>query len=382
VESTKTNADFGRARQSAANAHGANSKQTRLREAQREANSQDFKKSKTFAQLAEAYTTAKCPNKRLEERDATYCENEAYKLKHLIQYFGRMDVETIRLHQLHGYKQWRVKQVTRKSPRITGTRTVDIELATLSNVLNYAVNTGQLDFNYIRAGRPRFTKDSEVRHCRETAPQSGDEIHRIASYFFENPRSETLGWLTFFQSMSGCRMSELLRLRTDAKTPEQPGYIEGNHLFLGRRSKHGVNPWVLITPEFRDMLDHFFAWHKLRFSKTPWYFGGMDRVEVIAPQSLIHGLYRAVKELKLGHRTSHGFRSFYVTKRRSDGVSDVEIAAEIGDQDVSQISRTYGARPPNWEGQKPLSFLPATGEPAWRRPFKALKQGKPSPLGK
>lgn len=348
-------------------------KSARLREAQREANSEEFTKTKTFAQLADLYTKAKCPNKRLEEREDKYCKIESGKLTHLTKYFGNMQADEIRNHHLPGYKAWRTRQLKRSGPRITGTRTVDIELATLSNVLNYAVNTGQLEFNFIRAGRPRFTKDSSVRHCREVAPESGDEIHRIAKWFFEShARTEVFGWLALFAPMTGCRMSELLRLRVDAKNADEPGYIEGNHLFLGRRSKHGVHPWVMITPELRAMLEHFQKWHKLRSPHSPMYFAGSDRLKIVEPSSLSRALPRALKALKIPHRTAHGFRSFYVTKRRSDGISDAEIAAEIGDQDVSMISKTYGSRPPNWQGQKPLSFLPSKGAPAWEHKFHEL----------
>jgi integrase len=355
-------------------------KAQRLREAHREANSEPFTKSKTFGDLADQYLTSKCPNRRLEERDASFCKTESSKLVNLNQFFGRMMADEIRLFHLPRYKDWRVKQVKRKT--CTGTRAVDIELATLSNVLNYGVSTGQLEFNYVRSGRPSFQKDSEVRHCREVAVASGDELHKIARWFFRTSRSDVLGWLQLFQAMSGCRMSELLRLRVDAKTPDDPGYIEGNHLFLGRRSKHGVNPWVFITPEFKTMLDAFFKWRQLRCPKSPWFFAGKDRVSALESGALTHGLKRAVKALSLRHRASHGNRSFYVTKRRSDGALDVEIAAEIGDQDVTQISRTYGSRPPNWDGMKRLRFLPEKGEPAWKFSFKEIadKTRNRSPL--
>jgi len=71
--------------------------------------------------------------------------------------------------------------------------------------------------------------------------------------------------------------------------------------------------------------------------------------------------------LVLPHVTAHGLRSFYVTKRRSDGIADAQIAAEIGDNNVEMISQTYGDRPPNWTGGQKLSFLPSEGLPAWRR---------------
>ena len=53
--------------------------------------------------------------------------------------------------------------------------------------------------------------------------------------------------------------------------------------------------------------------------------------------------------------------------RRSQGVSDAQIAAEIGDSSgAGIIASTYGSIPPNWSGSTaPLGWLPAAGAPAW-----------------
>ena len=51
----------------------------------------------------------------------------------------------------------------------TGTRSVDLELTILANVLNFGVRRGLLEKNLI-LGRLRYTHALEVRHCREVAP--------------------------------------------------------------------------------------------------------------------------------------------------------------------------------------------------------------------
>jgi hypothetical protein len=59
-------------------------------------------------------------------------------------------------------------------------------------------------------------------------------------------------------------------------------------------------------------------------------------------------------------------RAYYVTARRSQGISDAQIAAEIGDSTgASIISSTYGAVPPNWRGGGKIGWLPANGPAAW-----------------
>jgi hypothetical protein len=58
-------------------------------------------------------------------------------------------------------------------------------------------------------------------------------------------------------------------------------------------------------------------------------------------------LWRALKRMKSGV-TSHGMRAYYVTVRRSQGIKDGQIAAEIGDKSgVALIVSTYGDLPPN-----------------------------------
>jgi hypothetical protein len=61
-----------------------------------------------------------------------------------------------------------------------------------------------------------------------------------------------------------------------------------------------------------------------------------------------------------------GFRSFYVTKRHSDGATDTVIAGEIGDKTVALRQTTCGERPKNWIGGEPIRWLPAHGKPSWQ----------------
>ena len=345
-------------------------KATKLDDAIKEAHTTDFEIGNgKFVQLADLYVEAGCPNKRLEARDEAFVEKEMVRVTSLKEFFSRFSPNEIRMTHCLAYKAFRIRKVKRGS----GERTVDMDLNTLSNILNYGVATGVLEFNFIRSGRPRFRKSKDVRHCRNSAPANGDELHKIALFFFSRARSSVLGWLTLFTAMTGCRISEMLRLRVDAKNPDQPGFISGNYLFLGRRSKNGINPYALITDELREALQYFQEWHKENYPDSPWFFPGRLREEQkaelqpVGTSALNHGLNDAAEALGLPHRTPHGLRSFYVTKRRSDGVMDVQIAAEIGDKTVDLMHDTYGDRPPNWSGGEKLSWLPNDGEPAWKK---------------
>lgn len=317
-------------------------------------------KSHTFKDAAKEWMAANCPNKRLEERPKEFCEVQKGRVDHLLPFFGKFGCDEIRIHLLPAYKKWRQPKIEKG----TGERTIDLELVTLSNVLNYQVVIGKLDFNYVRGGRPKFRKDADIRHCRVNAPPDAETLHAIARSLLSNKRSQSVGWMVLFAAFTGCRRSELLRLRVDSRSPDQPGFIDGGHLFL-RRSKGGVNPWAVIFPEFQSMLDAFLQWHKANFPKSPWFFPGEIEGQPLEKNAINRALSRTCKALKLKHVSPHGLRSFYVTKRRSDGLLDSQIAAEIGDQDVALISKTYGDRPANWRGGKVVNWVPEKGKTAW-----------------
>jgi len=220
-------------------------------------------KSGKFEDLARRYLDAGCPNRRLESRHDKFIELERRNIGWLTGYFGDMNPGEIRLANLTEYRAWREGQIRRRNGG-TGARMIELEWVTLSNVLNYSVSLGLMDVNLIRSGRPRLRKLADVRHCRESAPASGDEVHALARALFEDPRSEVLGWQFLFEAFTGCRTSEVLGLRMDSKNPEQPGFVSGNYLFL-RRSKGGVNPFALITLELAEVLAVHRQWHAAKY---------------------------------------------------------------------------------------------------------------------
>lgn len=340
-------------------------KAVKIREAMKEAAGEPWtSESENFHSLATLYVDAGCPNRRLEPRPPAFVTTEARRVETLRAYFGPMPISEITLPILPRYNAWR-RRLVKRGP---GARTVDKDLNTLSNVLNYGVNLGQLAVNPVGRMRPRYQAATVVRHAREVAPASADDIHRIAGMLFEHSRSEVFGWQTLFAMFTGCRTSELLRLRTDAACPDDPGFIQNGYLFLGRRSKGGVNPWAMIGPEFSSMLDCYHRWHTERWPLSPWYFPSPTRSgQHVNNTNIGHALARACADLGLAHVTPHGLRSYYVTKRRSDGVADTVIAGEIGDQTISLMQTTYGSRPANWTGGQSLGWRPTSTLPVWMR---------------
>jgi integrase len=346
---------------------------TNLKKAITEAHQAEYSaKSKSFSALAQLWVDAGCSGKK-KRPDAVQLAAAKKRADSLVKFFGKFRADEIRLHHLPQYREWRVRQLIRSN---SGGRTVDLDLVTLSNILRYGVFAGMLEFNFVRADRPRYQTDP--RHAREVMPASAEEIHKIAEALFVHVRSQVMGWLSLFSEFTGCRTSELLRLRTDAKTDRDAGFItwfttdqikdrdDGiiGQLSLGRRSKNGMNPYSKVGPEFGDMLKAFQRWHATMFGvdDTNWFFPGQNFHQPVSAGSLGHALVRVTKDLSLPHITPHGFRAYYATKRLRDGARTVEIAAEMGDKTVELINKIYADNP---DGAK-LWWTPADGLPAWQ----------------
>jgi integrase len=193
------------------------------------------------------------------------------------------------------------------------------------------------------------------------------ELHTVAAHLLDNPRSEALGWQLLLEALTGCRTGEVLRLRWDARHRQEPGFIEGEWLWLAR-SKGGVNPFAAIHPALRDCLEAMKRWRAAgRWRNNPFFVPSFRHSSKPASAlGLTHRLRLAGPRLVGRHLTSHGLRSFYVTVRRSQGTADAQIAAEIGDKTgAAIIVSTYGSVPPNWQGQAGLDWIPKAGSPAW-----------------
>lgn len=332
---------------------------TTKRDAIAEAQSATAPRADSFTALSQLYVDAGCPNRRMETRPAYFVKEETARVVTLQEWFGNFTADEIRLPLIPKYAAWRMRRCRTKHGC---QRAVDKDLNTLSNVLQYGIVIQAIEQNHIRYNRPRYRKTSDVIHCRTKMPEDADTIHEVCDYLLSNSvRSEVFAWMTLFQMFTGCRTSELLRLRLDAPAGS-PGHRADGHLHLGRRSKSGVNPFIAIGDDFARMLQCFDLWHRSRHPRHKPYFPSPFG-SVTTAKSHGHALRRVCESLNIPHITPHGLRAYYVTKRRRDGAHDAVVASEIGDKTVTLIATTYGDIP----GGKLLTWKPGRGLPSWDR---------------
>jgi integrase len=308
-----------------------------------------------LATLLDDYAAAKFPDRKGRPRPPVSAKAEAYRLPKLKEFFGRMSAQDLTWKTFTDYSRFRSK------PRLPA-RSVDLELWTLQNAVEFARRNGLLTVNTVR-DRPRFA-GRPLRNARDRMPGNAKVLHELAQELLENPRSQVLGWQMLIGALTGLRTSELLRLRMKAE-PQKAGYIDSQALWLDR-SKGGVNPWVVIHADLDACLRAHRRWHKLTCRKSPWWFPGETPARTVDKGALTHALHRLTAERQRPAVTPHGLRAYFVTVRRSQGISDAQIAAEIGDKTgASIVAEVYGAVPPNWQGFPGLAWTPDKMPPAW-----------------
>ena len=335
---------------------------------------QPTKTPKKMAVLINLWLAAGCPGKTGPLKSLTQPRKAA---EWILKYFGQDTVNDVnRLARLDGYVEWRKKHIKRGKG---GGCTVRMDLSTLSNILHFGTklggNQGFNDQNLIYRGRDRYHRN--ITHARERRPENADAIHTLATELFESEKTEVHGWHLLFAMFDGCRSSENLRLRRDAATDKDAGFIRWlpaeeaaqradgvlGFLYLGRRSKGGINPYAEIGPDFADMLKFFLQWHNGRFGATAktMPFFPVSAAATGRQESFGSALSSAARRLGLPHVTPHGLRSYFATKHLRDGLRSEEIASLMGDQTVKLITSTYTD---NVKGEK-LHWKPKTGVPAW-----------------
>jgi hypothetical protein len=319
----------------------------------------DDKAEMTVGRVLQAYVDANCPDAQLAKRLPRTESEEKRRCKILTRYFERERVRNLNSESCNDYAKWRLMMMGGK-----GRRTIDHELSTLSNALDFS----HIPRAQIRDRRKLYSP-ARARHCRDCAPETGDELHEIVRLLFAgNQRGHVLGWQALFEAFTGCRTNEVLLWRMDRHARGEPGFVESNKWLHLQRSKRGVNPWIVIDgrPELMALIEAHKQWHRTILEKTPWYFPSPENpAKPIRKWALTARLGDLHKSGHLKKKiTSHGLRAFYVLVRRSQGISDGQIAAEIGDRTISLIETTYGSLPENWRGGNQVSFMPK-GKPAW-----------------
>ena len=233
------------------------------------------------AALLDAYLSAGCPTPRGLARAPRTALDEARRLDTLRQHFGTLNVPDLTFERAKAF-----------GTQLNAPRSADLHLYTLRNAFRFAVQHGRLDRNPLESF-PRFRSPREVKHCRGAAPTAADEFHQVATFLLQRQVTEPLAWQWLLQGLTGCRTSEILALQMHADSDQTPGFIEDDWLWL-KRSKGGVNPFALITPQLRDAIAAHHAWHEQRYPKHPhWIPHRIDRQAHADPNALNHALKRA-----------------------------------------------------------------------------------------
>jgi integrase len=325
-----------------------------------------YKKSNAWSvgKLADFYLESGCPlRNENRRREGHQLEEEKKRVEWIKKFFDSKSWAKLNLEDCREYFIWRKAQIVKGS----GERTVDLELICLSSILRWALRNPRktgVDRNPLAHDRIVFQDKAKVRHCRECQPETGDELHALARMFFSHGLSEVLAWQLLLESMIGQRTHELLKLRWDAKTSNDPGFIQDKHLYLYRsKTSKGTFPYCEIHPALAQCLEAMKVWRAKRAPNSQWFFPSPkgEGAYHIDPNALSHGLRRITAAMGLPPRTSHGLRSFYVNVMRSKGISDAEIALRIGHKTGGKlIVDVYGEILPY-----KLKWLPSEGRPAW-----------------
>jgi hypothetical protein len=143
---------------------------------------------------------------------------------------------------------------------------------------------------------------------------------------------------------------------------------DGKYVKVWRdKNQHLVNPYCELNPGLQATMDAFADWKKKAHPQSKKFLPSPRLHGAIHEDALSHALLRISPKLKK-KLTPHGSgRAFFVLIRRSWGISDEQIAHEIGHTSGGlTIKTTYGGVPANWKTNAPkLSWLPAHRKPAW-----------------
>ena len=358
---------------------------TRRREASLGVGIDPYTSLVTVEQLAAAWIERGCPDRAGHTRTGGPLEVETSRLEMLLKFWGHRNAREILAYEdCPEYHAWRLKHRARETFRLG--RSVDAELMTLANLFQWCVmnprKTG-LNFNPL-AKRPKFDDLARVRHCTQVMPATDEIFHQHAAYLLASRRSEALGWQFLLEGLTGCRTSEILACRLDAK-PKEPGYFD--HIALDViRKKEGIEPWSLMEctkglAPLRDCLNAFLNWHQVRYPKCPWFIPGhkgTGKDQQPADRcSLTHALESSSAALNLPKITSHGQRAYFVACLRSVGLSDEIVAERLGHRSTDMVEQTYGTVRAGFRGGWQMDFLPDDVAPAWgiwtpKHPFPRL----------
>lgn len=332
----------------------------------------------TVGDICQRYLDEGCPSRNDGKRAGKEPEKEIFRVEMLMRSpLAGIQASALTAKDWDRYRAWRVTQLRSRTNGTAagrgGDSVVDHERVALSNVYRQAVwhsDQTKIEINRVTAlNFKRYRQPSQVVHCRSHKPRSGDELHQLALHAFTSgPRTEVLGWFLLFTARIGHRANAMLTLRADAKFPAssewpEPGYVGNGNIYLYRsETSKGCVGHLEIDSHLQDMIDAHRAWLARRHPDSPWYFPSpYCEGQSISAEALTHWLDLECPKLGIGHRTTHGLRSFRCTCLRSQGKSAAECAELLGQKSAGRlVMQVYGERV-----DCVVDWMPK-GDPAWK----------------
>ena len=347
------------------------------------------------------YAEDDCPDRNRKKRPPLMLAAEKAYVAALLPFWNEVNPEDITIAVCDRYHDIAVKKVQegrkkkgnkgkkgKKVKRFEGDRTVDLHLNTLRNALRWGCRCELMKHMPLPEGWPRYHAGSAVHHCREFMAHDADEVHKIASLMAGHGKSKVLCFQDVFENNTGLRTIEALRLRTDAE-PFTEGWVspDGKSLCVRRaKGQSNVNPFVEVHEGLKEWLEAHKKWKAEFYPDSPWFFPSpYDPSKPVGISALGKALCRLGKKSGRGKNkqpakikrkiTSHGARAWFVTVRRSHGITDIQIGWELGHTSLGKtLADVYGGVPPHWliGGGPKMSWLP-TGRRAWDPPVEPQK---------
>lgn len=349
----------------------------------------------TLQVLAEDWFNLGLPDDGGHPRDQKAADQLKWFTNQALKWWGPRPALSITQAHMLDFAAWRRSKCA-ESGRGTGDRSVDLELAALSSMCQWAAAAQKVSSNPF-ADRPRFRRPEDIRHCHEFMPESDEQWHAVLNWFWTTQynqddlsnrykaaeldlRTRVAGaWLAWC-GLVGLRPEEpqyLFRYATLQSPPTSPDRLPPGTIFPTRdglrkmkivRTKHGQNPYVVIHAAAADFLDHWSRWLGANIKPAidslaqPWF---PDPLKPSVP--LCAGDFSILNKrlddacVACGSRKlkPKGFgRAYYVRVRRSQGAADPAIACELGQTTNGELIReTYG-NPDDMVGGALFDWLP------------------------
>jgi hypothetical protein len=332
---------------------------------------QDARRGVTLGDLAADWLAAGLPYSKTNPREPAAAERLRATLARALPYWEKI----VARHASKHFEQFAGARISGIKYG-TGRRTVDVELACLSSLCQWAVLTRRLDENPFKV-RPQYVDDKKIEHCHRFMPDNDEQFHAILRHIFASadPLDVIAGaWLTF-GALTGLRPHEpglLLRVPRvnkfpDRLTSEPAGLIfpmpDGSTRMKVYRGKGGQNPTVTIHPILAD----FLATYTARLDRQPSTPNSQPST-LLFPcplERLRDVLHDATAALKLGEMHPHGFmRAYYVRVQKSAGKDAAIVAAELGQTTGGSLIRSVYGNPDDPFGGQLYDWAPTIIPPA------------------